>query len=315
MPRVQRSPQQSGNISETHSEPNAASIQKSESATDRPNPSSRAKRLRREEPYLLSNEIEQLKEMLVSWKNEQTAVLVDHSKTLKTIMADMADLKTQSLQIQKTNSEIEKSIEFFNTKFEDVQHRIDELERERAFYKKALENLEFKLQDMELRSRSASIEIRNIPFKEKESTEDLSQIIVQIGLKLQIDLQPNAIRDIYRLPGKPNTNRPIIAEFLSVPVKNNFLSSVRFYNKNRVKEEKLNSTQIGLKCENRPIYVSEHLLPSVKKLYYVAREFAKLHDYKFCWCTNNKIFLRKTEGEKQIHIFSENCLTRLTNPK
>lgn len=315
MSKLQRSPVKSPGISEAHSEPDVASVLARENLECVDTTSRANKRIRYDDSFLKPTEIDELKEMLLSWKSEQAAVLQEHSTTLKTIVSEIAVLKTQSLQIQKTNSEIEKAVEWFNQSFEEVQLRIDSLEKERTYYKQAFESLENKLQDIELRSRSACIEIRNVPLNEKETAESLSKIVLQIASKVQMDMQPNGIRDVYRLPGKPGAVRPIIAEFSTIPIKMELTSLVRSYNNNREKGEKLNSAQLGLNCENRPIYVSEYMSPSVKKLYFLAREFASQNNYKFCWCKNNKIFLRKIEGDKQIFIKSERCFEDLKKPQ
>lgn len=155
----------------------------------------------------------------------------------------------------------------FNESFEEVQSCVTTLEKERTYYKQSFENLENRLQDIEFRSRSAGVEIRNVHLKESESAKDLTNIAVQVGSKIKMDLHSNEIRNIYRMPGKSNTSRPIIVEFSFVPVKTSVIDLVRSYNKNSNKGNKLNFSQRGLKCENRRRRIlsccyKEHILHS-----------------------------------------------------
>lgn len=63
--------------------------------------------------------------------------------------------------------------------------------------------------------------------------------------------------------------------------------------------------------DRRPIYVAEYLPPSSRRLFFAAREFAKLKEFKFCWTNNGNVFLRKNEGDKQILIKTEQTLREL----
>lgn len=96
-----------------------------------------------------------------------------------------------------------------------------------------------------------------------------------------------------------------------IPLIYQLLSAARNFNKNHNNEGRLSSLSIGLAGEKRPIYISEHLPVSSRKLFFAAKEFAKLHKYEFCWSTNGNIFVRKSTGAKQILIKSELTLRAL----
>lgn len=169
------------------------------------------------------------------------------------------------------------------------------------------------LNDLRLISRSSSVEIRNLPFKEQENSQDLLTMLSGIGQAIQLNIQSTDLRDIYRLPGKPNTTRPVIAEFSTVSMRNEFLSTVRRYNKERALSEKLNTTSIGISGERKAVYVDEHIAPTLKKLFYQTRLVAKTNNFT-CWHTNGKIFVRKEKDAKPMQIKTENCLDFLGNP-
>uniref|UniRef100_A0A2H1W117 SFRICE_025839 n=1 Tax=Spodoptera frugiperda TaxID=7108 RepID=A0A2H1W117_SPOFR len=89
------------------------------------------------------------------------------------------------------------------------------------------------------------------------------------------------------------------------------ITSVRDFNKTHPNDDRLNTKCIGLPGDRRPVYVAEYLPATSRKLFYEAREFAKQKGYKFCWTANGNIFLRKTEGVKQVLVKSVETLRNL----
>lgn len=134
-----------------------------------------------------------------------------------------------------------------------MHKHIEALEKERNHYKQVVETLAVKLQDLEFRSGSAATEVRNVyTYYSKCNFGGTSKNCIA---KL------TDIRDIYiyRIPGKLSVNRPIIAKFSSVPVRNTYTSAVRSFNKGCEKQQNLNSSKLGVHCEKLPIYISEPL--------------------------------------------------------
>lgn len=302
MPRTNRTPP-SGGVMRSNSKSDA---------TGNPTPQSpdniaqRSKRPRAEcSPASdLSQFREEIKNMLAEWKSDQDNVLTK-------LVSELSDLKAQNVKIQKSYLEIEKSIEFMSSKYEEFFKQIIEFEKERKELKDYILNLETKIQDLQNKSRPSVLEIRNVPKKDDETLQDLINVVCKVGKTVKMDISPTELRDIYRAPGKPDTNSAIIADFTSVITKSQYLSNVRQYNKERAPSEKLTSGQVGLPGKSAPIYVDEHLPNSMKKLFYLVRTFAKQNNYRFCWTTNGRIFLRKEIGSKAINITSEKCLRNL----
>lgn len=243
---------------------------------------------------------EEVKQMLETWKSEQ-------SKVLSKIITEVSDLKIQCQGIQKVNGEIEKSIEFINSKYDDMRNRLGNLENGQKGGEEHIKNLVTQIEDINLKARPATIELRNIPSQEKETTSDLFSIISGIGKAVDNEVQRSGLRDVYRLPGKPGLTRTMVAEFTSVVTKNEFLVSIRRFNKSRPLSDKLNTQTIGLTCGKQPIYVDDHLPPSSRKLFFEARQVAKKNNY-YCWLSNGKILMRKGPNEKPIPIKSAKCL-------
>lgn len=256
-----------------------------------------------------------LRTLLKTWKKDQdeyvNKLYEQQSSMLTKLVAEIADLKLQNSTIHIVNQEIKESMELINFNFEDMRQQIATLKRENHAYKSCINDLENKIQDLQQSTRSSCVVFRNIPNKENETISDLSSTIEKVGTAINMPLSKLEIRDIYRLPGKKGTNRPIVTEFMTVHTKNLLISNVRNYNKKQPKGETLNTHNIGFTGNSQPVYVAEHLPSSARKLFYKAREFAKDQKFTFCWTKDGNIFLRKEPGAQHILIKSERCLTDL----
>lgn len=259
---------------------------------------------------------EEVMSLLADWKKELDAKLNDmcdkQNSLVTKLSLDIAELKQQTANIKKSNDEIIHSMSFINKQYDEIKATLDNMQKERLEQRRSIEGIERKLHDLQLKSRSSCIEIRNVPQSDKETTGFLTDAVRKIGETTGMALSSSDLRDVYRVPGKSGTTRPIVAEFQTVQMKINTLAAVRNYNnKKAIVEEKLNSQDISIPGKRQPIYVTDHLPASSKKLFHLAREFAKQNSFKFCWYTNGNIFIRKAQGDKQILISSEQTLIEL----
>lgn len=255
--------------------------------------------------------------------NNITKTLTEQTTLMSKLLSEVAQIKKQNTQIQatnteirKSNDEIEKSMCYMNQKFEDLRKEVEVLRKERQEQQKYIESLEQRIIDMQHKSRSSGVELRNVPQENSENHTSLIKTVCSKGKAVGVQIPESELRDIYRVPGKstsPETPRPIIAEFSRVQTKQTLLAAVRSFNKARGKDQKLNTSLIGLPGKHQPVYVAEQLPASTKKLFYQSREFAKKHKYTYCWISNGNIFLRKQEGDKQILISTEKYLQGLGN--
>lgn len=229
------------------------------------------------------------------------------------LLAEVAAIKNKMEEVQKANERIEAGMSFINRDFEDFKAEIELLKKERREQKLYIENLETKIQDLQFKSRSSSVEIRNIPHKDSETPETLAKIVCSIGDTVGNKILQANLRDIYRLPGKSNTPRPVVAEFSTVDTKVKLLSAVRAYNKNKkLPDDRLNTAKLGFKdSPPKIVNVSERLPAYTKKLLYQASEFKKRNSFEFCWVSNGNIFLRKKQGDVHHLITSEFSLRML----
>lgn len=246
---------------------------------------------------------DEFKSMFEEWQKSQDT-------KLSKLIAEVIEIKEQNKDIKRSNEEIEKSMIMINGLYENMKKKVEGLEAERKQNQLQIAQLEMKIDDMQRSSKASSIEIRNIPLPEKpESKADLCEIVQNTGKALQVSVDKAAIRDVFRLNGRAGKGT-IIAEFTSVITKNDVINACKTYNKQHP-AQRLNSAALGFKSPPTPIYVSEALTSKGRRLFFLARDLAKSHDYKFCWTSNGKVFLRKTPDSSHIEIKDENQLISL----
>ncbi|XP_045504514.1 uncharacterized protein LOC123704881 [Colias croceus] len=248
---------------------------------------------------------EEMIKMLADWKDKQTSLM-------NTLITEITDIKTQNAGIKQTNEEIQKSLTFLSDQYDSMKQAVDDLTKERKQHLSYIASLETKIEDIERNLKASVIEIRNIPVPaERETKTDLCNIVQKTCKALAINVQKSDIRDTYRVNGKSNKGT-IVAELASVIMKNDILEALKSFKKQHA-DQRLNTTIIGLNGPNTPIYVSEALTNKGRRLFFLARAFAKAHDYKFCWSNYGRIFLRKNADSPHTEIKDEAQLTALRN--
>ncbi|CAB3229221.1 unnamed protein product [Arctia plantaginis] len=246
---------------------------------------------------------EELLSLLTNWKKDQDA-------TLSKLCADMAELKQQNCNIQATSDELEKSIKFMSSQYEDIRGKLLEMERERTENLSYIITLENKIEDMQKKLKSTVIEFRNLPQQVKDETQqDLCELVQKTCSSVNTSIESSEIRDIFRLTTKLGTSI-VVTDLTTVLIKNRILSGVREFNQTHP-NNKLSSLTIGLSGPTKPIYVVESLTNKNRKLYSMARETAKTLDYKYCWNKSGNIYMRKNDGDTRLVIRKESDLTIL----
>ncbi|CAH2227272.1 uncharacterized protein LOC120633976 [Pararge aegeria] len=268
---------------------------------DRPLASSRPKRPR-------TNSSNNGNEFL-AFKNEFMQAL-DSLKSV--INMKFADIEKSLNEIQLSNQEIEKSLEFVSAQYEDMSIKITTLEKECSINRGNIRILEEKIEDLTRNSKNSYFEIRNVPRCDNESKTLLRDYLLNLTKALSVSINSTDIRDVYRLQANKNPNPTIIVELANHYTKEEILRAARLYNQ-RNPNSKLNSFHITGKTEHtsRPAYIAEHLTSTAKRLYYLGRQLTKSNKYKFCWTNNGKVFMRKAEGSPLIQIKSEEQIKQL----
>lgn len=119
------------------------------------------------------------------------------------------------------------------------------------------------------------------------------------------------LRDIYRPTSKRDSSRPIVVDFCSVVKKEDFLSAVKSFNKDKDRDHKLNTTLLKTNTEQKPVYVSEYLTYKQRRIFYQARLFATDNGFAFCWTSRGVTYLKKKEGAPFIRVNNETDLPKI----
>lgn len=238
--------------------------------------------------------------------NSFMELLKSHSdktdKKLESLQSSLAEIITQ-------NSEIKNTITFISQKYDEMLLRTEQIEAERKADRIYINQLEDRVENLERMMNMSKMEIKNIPKMQGETKDDLRKLVTETACFLEIPLQEHDIRDVFRVNKKEGVST-IIVDFAKTKTKEDFVKSARQYNKKN-SANKLNSTHIKISGPAKPIYMSESLTLKAQRLFYLARRFAKDNDYRFCWTSYGKVFMKKTEGDKHILIKDEPDINKL----
>lgn len=171
--------------------------------------------------------------------------------------------------------------------------------------------LEDRLEALERGSRSTCLEIRNVPVATSETKSSLLDSVIKAGEALKVPIQKSDIKDIYRIRSKDQASRTIIVDLCSTLQKEKIITMYRNFNKGT---SKLTTDHLRISGPPKPIFISENLTSKMKRLFFLARNYAKVN-FQFCWVAHGKIFLRDRENRSLIHVADESDLKKVQAPK
>lgn len=271
---------------------------------------------------IFREELKSMHNLLNTMKEEQETNYVQ-------IKSDISEIKSDILHMKNKNLESEKVIEEMNTKFKDLnnkQHDLTENSKKQENKIKDLNQkytkLENELQDLttnihslqhqydmkDQRERLNNLEVIGIPYT---NSENLNSILQAICIKIGVTLVPADIDQIHRVRKFPttmknNTDSPpnIIIHFTQRRRKNEFLAAFKT-------RRTITTVDLGLNGPSRPVFINEHLTPRNKLLLKKVRDVGKEMSYKFIWIKDCKIFLRKSETSRIIHISDTSDISKI----
>jgi hypothetical protein len=211
------------------------------------------------------------------------------------------------VEIKETNTNIENSLSFVTEQNEELKKQIEKLELRATKDREYINMLEEKLEVLQRVNRKTNLEIKNMPNIPKETKENLINMVEKLGKSINCDVRKENIRDIYRVPSKKtdkNENTPIIVELSSTMVKTDILTMTKVFNNKH--KEKLRAKHLGAtKNEETAVFVSEQLTAKGARLFFLARDVAKSRNFKFCWTSYGRVYLRKEENAPVILVKNE----------
>lgn len=199
-------------------------------------------------------------------------------------------------------NDIRDSVEFLSKQHEDLKSQMKILETEREGNLNYIRDLENKLENMEQSARSTCVEIRNVSCSKSETKSSLLNTITETGKLLNLAIQPRDVKDVFRIKAKDPAVKPIIVDFTTVLLKEDFLSKFRNHIKNNYK---LTTEHLKISGPARRIYVSENLSAKNKRLFFLARDAAKSNQFEFCWVSHGRIYVREKSGSPHMQVKNE----------
>lgn len=234
--------------------------------------------------------------------SEELKVMFAELKTQQELEFDTLNNAVSTVIMQNEN--IQKSVDTLSNRYDELLLKANSLEMENSELKEKVSVLEEKLELIEKTNRNSSIEIRNIPKQQKESTQSLSNIVKDIGLVvgLEIPLKNSDIRHIYRAKSEA-----IVVEFTTVYNKDSLISKFKKLIKHRRENKDLPFRTDEIKLEGPPrlIFISESLTSKTRKLFHTAREYVKNKKIAAAWTSYGKLYVKKQEGSPSIRICEE----------
>lgn len=242
-----------------------------------------------------------------------TEVLNDFMDEMRKMFQDFKDDQgKRSDHICSAVEVIRSSVDFLAEKHDALRTRVEQLEVGRKADAQYIKSLEDRLDGVERNSRSTCLEIRNIPAPASESKTALLETFINTSKVLNVPIQHNEVKDIFRINNKDPAQRTIIVDLTSALLKEKMVMMYRKFNKGT---SKLTTEHLHLSGPPKQIFISENLSPKMKRLFYLAREFAKSNDFMFCWVSHGKIFLRRRENGPLFRVMNENDLDNVKDPK
>lgn len=206
---------------------------------------------------------------------------------------------------------VEKSQNFISDQYDDMKKKLDQiaglqakvndLEIQLEHKNKMIDSLSMRLVNLEQYSRRNNIEIREV---NQTDGENIEQIVIKVGEKLNVKLTPSDIETAHRMPTSPGKCPAIIARLVNRKITDLLLSKKRVTITNH---EILTDSQTR---GNGKIYIGENLCSYNRQLLWAAKQQAKQFSYKYVWWKNG-VLVRKSENSKVIKINSHNELNKI----
>lgn len=234
-------------------------------------------------------------------------------------------LNTSNKQLLDKSSDLEKSIKHFSDQYDNLIKSINSIDLEvkslqkqqelikidASTLKNQINLLEAKVDDLEHRNRVCNVEIRGVP---EDTSENVAEILEKICSFLKMKYDKADIYTVFRAGRKlsPEKPRPIVVIFKNVFSRNDLIRLAKAYNRDcKDPSTRLKTDYLNLNLKSQPIYISEHLTQKMKAFLVKCKQAATQRNYKYCWCTHGKIFIKKDDNSVPIIITNEDTLLKL----
>lgn len=203
-------------------------------------------------------------------------------------------------KLEKKFEDLEKSMNFISTCFEEQKAQVQEalqevreLRRENNTLKLKVQQLEVKMDNIESKEKANNMVIVGVP---KQANMNEKQITHKILNSMNVQIHEDDMLEGFRLTKQEDG--PILVKFKNVHVKSEALRRIK-----QLKGTTVN--RCGLEGRDRKIYLNDDLTIRKRELFKLVRDTKHKKGYKAAFCSNGIIYLKKSEQDPPIRIQSE----------
>lgn len=223
----------------------------------------------------------------------------------KTFREEIANLESSLEFLSDQITTMEQSLRNQENTIKKLENRNEDLVNKNKNLELRVTVLEQGLRISEQKSLSRSVEIAGMP---DIITKDVPQVIQKVASKLE--LNEHDIQTSQKMSGSKEKPGPILIELKTALIRKQWVDAG--------KEKCLTVGDVlpnapKEKAEHR-IFIREALTKHVKTLLYNAKMQLN-KSYKYIWCRDGKVLVRKDDNGKIIYIRSQQDIDLLSKPK
>ncbi|CAK1544928.1 unnamed protein product [Leptosia nina] len=233
---------------------------------------------------------QEIKDMLCTFQKEQNdkteKFFAQQNSRLDSLEKSISDLSSKLVTIDSTSQDIEKSMDFLSKQVDGIQNKIDGLQSQWKSVSADLQAIEDQQEYLAKSLNKTCLEVRNVPKTDQSSKSSLYDHVLHLCRSLKVSVNSNDIRDVTRVTNRKDTSKTsFIVELTNTLRKNDILNAVKNFYKTH-NNQPLSSDLLGISGDATTIYISEYLTRKTKRLFHLAKDWAKSHNYKYCWASN-----------------------------
>lgn len=227
---------------------------------------------------------------------EGTQEEVKNIKIIKDIYKRL-DILTR---LENNNKEIKEKMQEATTLIRELKGKVEMMEEVIKKKDEEINGLKGRINALEQYGRNRNIEIHNVPEKNGENLEEITQ---KISEKLGIKITEEEIEVAHRIPTK-NTHKPkpIIVQFRSRKIRDKIVAD---------RKKTITQREVVVNGTSDRVFINENLSPYFKDLLWKAKNRAKELQYRFVWFSRGKVLMRKEEGKNVFEVKTEEDLAKL----
>lgn len=240
--------------------------------------------------------------MMETFKTEVFNVLETYNKEVSDIKKEVSDLKNSLIFISEKFDETNKLLEQTNKHYNEMRTEVEDLRRKNSELSQEVKDMGIRLRHMEQYSRKCNVEIAGVPVT---ANEDPIAVVEDIGKAIGTTLCRDEVAAAHRVPSFRSGRTPnLIVQFTTRMTRDLWIT--------KAKERKnMTADAINGSFPKTRVFIGEHLTLETKVLLAGAKDKCKEIGWKYVWCREGKIFVRRCDGERCVRVDSRDDLAKL----